>query len=70
MTGTDEEVLERARRIVDNNGTGVLFFDSPIFERMNENAEFQELGAILEKRANDERAKLGLEPYQPLSETT
>ena len=69
LTGTDEEVLERVRRIVDNDGTGVLFFDSPIFERMNGNSEFQELDATLKKRANDERAKLGLELYQPIAET-
>jgi hypothetical protein len=31
---------------------------------MADNAEFQKLNAILVKRANDERAKLGLEPYQ------
>jgi len=70
LSGTDEEVLERARRLVDNSGVGVLYFDSPIFDRMKENAEFQKLGAILEKRANDERAKLGLEPYQAIAETT
>ncbi|MCH8944381.1 MAG: hypothetical protein IH910_06290 [Proteobacteria bacterium] len=70
LTGTDEEVLRRVRKIVDNNAVGVLYFDSPIFERMKENSEFQKLGAILEKRANDERAKLGLEPYQAIAETT
>jgi len=70
LTGTDEEVLERARRLVDNDDVGVRYFESPIFDRMKENAEFQKLGAILEKRANDERAKLGLEPYQVIAETT
>jgi len=70
LTGTDEEVLERARKIVDNSAVGVRYFESPIFDRMKENAEFQKIGAILEKRANDERAKLGLEPYQAIAETT
>jgi uncharacterized protein YkwD len=32
---------------------------------MQENAEFQKLDAIVVKRANQERAKLGLDPYQP-----
>ncbi|MCH8159125.1 MAG: hypothetical protein IIA08_04555 [Proteobacteria bacterium] len=70
LTGTDEEVLKYVRRIVDNNGISVQYFASPIFERMNGNSEFQELDAMLKKRADDERAKLGLEPYQAIAETT
>jgi len=66
LTGTDEEVLVQVRKIVGNNGVGVNFFDYPIFERMKDNAEFQKLDAILVKRANDERAKLGLDPYLPV----
>ena len=69
LTGTDEEVLKYVRRIIDNNGIGVQYFESPIFERMNGNSEFQELDATLKKRADDERAKLGLEPYQAIAET-
>lgn len=64
LTGTDEEVLIQVQRLIDNNGVGVNLFDTPIFDRMQENAEFQRLDAILVKRANDERAKLGLDPYQ------
>jgi TolB-like protein len=67
LTGTDEEVLVQVRKIVDNNGVGVNFFDYPIFERMKDIAEFQKLDAILVKRANDERAKLGLDPYLPVA---
>jgi len=67
LTGTDEEVLVQVRKIVGNNGVGVNFFDYPIFERMKDNAEFQKLDAILVKRANDERAKLGLDPYLPIA---
>ena len=64
LTGTDEEVLVQVQRLIDNNGVHVNVFDSPIFDRMEGNAEFQRLNAILVKRANDERAKLGLDPYQ------
>jgi len=64
LTGTDEEVLIQAQRLIDNNGVGVNFFDTPMYDRMAENAEFQKLDAILVKRANDERAKLGLDPYE------
>ena len=67
LTGTDEEVLIQVRKIIANNGVGVNFFDYPIFERMKDNAEFQKLDAILVKRANDERAKLGLDPYLPVA---
>jgi TolB-like protein/Tfp pilus assembly protein PilF len=65
LTGTDEEVLTQVQRLIDNNGIGVDVFDAPIFDRMKGNAEFQKLNAILVERANRERAKLGLEPYQP-----
>ena len=64
LTGTDEEVLTQVQRLIDNNGVGVRLFDAPIYDRMADNAEFQKLNAILVKRANDERAKLGLDPYQ------
>ncbi len=65
LTGTDEEVLTQVQTFIDNNGVGVDVFDAPIFDRMQENAEFQKLDAIVVKRANQERAKLGLDPYQP-----
>jgi len=55
--------LIQVQKLVDNNGIGVNIFDAPIFGRMKENAEFQKLTAIFVKRANDERAKLGLHPY-------
>jgi len=63
LSGTDEEVLVQVQELVDNDGVGVAIFDAPIFDRMKENAEFQKLNAIFVKRANDERAKLGLDPY-------
>jgi hypothetical protein len=66
LTGTDEEVLTQVQRLIDNNGVGVRLFDTPMYDRMAENAEFQRLDAILVKRANDERAKLGLDPYRAL----
>jgi len=64
LTGTDEEVLTQVQRLIDNNGVGVNLFDTPMFDRMAGNAEFQRLNAVLVKRANDERAKLGFDPYQ------
>ncbi len=66
LTGTEEEVLIQIQRLIDNNGVGVNVFATPIFDRMQENEDFQKLVAILVKRANQERAKLGLDPYQPV----
>jgi len=63
LTGMDEDVLIKIQKLVDNNGVGVNLFDAPIFDRIRENPEFQRLDAIFVKRANDERAKLGLPPY-------
>lgn len=63
LTGTDEEVLIKIQKLVDNDGVGVNLFATPIFDRMRDNAEFQKLDAIFVKRANDERAKLGLPAY-------
>jgi TolB-like protein/tetratricopeptide (TPR) repeat protein len=65
LTGTDEDVLIQVQKLVDNDGLGVSLFDTPIFDRMQENTEFRKLNAIFVKRANDERAKLGLGPYLP-----
>jgi TolB-like protein/Tfp pilus assembly protein PilF len=65
LTGTDEEVLIQVQNLVDNNMLGVNIFAAPVFDRMRENEEFQRLNAILVKRANDERAKLGLDLYVP-----
>ena len=64
LTGSDEEVLTQMQRLIDFGVVDVRLFDAPIYDRMADNAEFQRLNAILVKRANDERAKLGLEPYQ------
>ena len=69
LTGSDEEVLKHVQTIVDNGGMGPLLFRLPIFERMKENLEFQRLNAMEIKRANDERAKLGLGPYSTLAAT-
>jgi TolB-like protein len=65
LTGKDEEALEHMQSIVDNGLVDVLPFDSPIYARFYENLEFQKLRATVVKRANDERAKLGLDPYLP-----
>jgi TolB-like protein len=67
LTGSDDDVLRHAQKIVDNGGVGVRLFTSPIFDRMKDNAEFQKLRATVLKRANDERAKLGLDPYLPIT---
>ena len=64
LTGQEDEVISLARKIVDKNAVGVNFFGDAIFDRFKDHAEFQNLNATLLQRANDERAKLGLETYQ------
>jgi TolB-like protein len=64
LTGQEDEVISLARKIVDKNAVGVNFFGDAIFDRFKDHAEFQSLNATLLQRANDERAKLGLDPYQ------
>jgi hypothetical protein len=66
LTGKDEEALEHMQGIVDNGLVDVLLFDSPIYARFYDNPKFQKLRATVIKRANDERAKLGLDPYLPM----
>jgi tetratricopeptide (TPR) repeat protein len=63
MTGSDDDVLGHAQKIVNNGGVGVRLFAAPVFDRMKDNVEFQNLRALVLKRANDERAKLGLDSY-------
>lgn len=66
LTGSDDDALRHAQKIVDNGGVGVAYFISPIFDQLQNNAVFQNLNATLLQRANNERAKLGLDPYLPL----
>lgn len=65
LTESDAEVIERAQETIDNGGVGVRLFSSPIFDRLQGNSEFQKLRNIALQRGNDERAKLGLDPYSP-----
>ena len=66
LTGDDDELLEHLKKIVDNGYVDVLPFESPLLDRLKDNAKLQELRAVALKRANDERAKLGLDPYLPV----
>lgn len=67
LTGRDEDFFLHMQKIVDNDGIGVLLTEVPYYEHMKDNAEFQKLDATLIKRSNEERAKLGLDPYLPVT---
>lgn len=69
ITGEDDAALEYMQKIVDNNGVDVFAVDSPIVERLRENPRYQALKATMLKRANSERAKLGLKPYLHIAAT-
>jgi len=68
LTGSDGELLDRLRYIVDQGHANALGFESPLFDRIAENDEYKELDSTVRKRANRERAKLGLNPYQQIME--
>lgn len=64
FTGSDKDILDAIGDIVDWGATSPVAFDDQMFDGIRSNPEFLRLQAIVEKRANDERAKLGLPPFQ------
>lgn len=59
----DDVVYENIARIADN-GPGVGIFRNPLYAPLLAQERFREQYKILIDGANEERAKLGLEPYQ------
>ena len=70
LAGDREALLENARKIADQGTADVQAFNDPIFRAYEDDAEFQAIVAEIVKRGNDERAKLGLEPFNPLETTS
>ncbi len=63
LTGDDEGALRHLQAIADSGGIGVFLKRQRIFEHLTDNPQFRKIDAALIKRANDERGKLGLDPY-------
>lgn len=69
LTGTDEELLNKLQHMVDGGlvtSTGLKY---PMFERVAATDRYLKMDAFLKRRADEERAKLGLEPYRPMAAT-
>ena len=70
LAGDRDALLANARKIADQGAADVQAFNDPMFQAYEDDAEFQAIVAELVKRGNDERAKLGLEPYNPIEMTS
>jgi TolB-like protein/Flp pilus assembly protein TadD len=64
VTGMDDVVFENVNKMIDHGGSGVGFFDNPMYAPLLEQERFRAQEKILTDRTNAERAKLGLEPFQ------
>jgi len=64
LTANDEDFLDRIQEYVDHGAISATGLDGALFDRIAHTDRFRELDAIVRKRTNDERAKLGLDPYQ------
>jgi tetratricopeptide (TPR) repeat protein len=69
LTGSDEEVLDRLRYIVDQGTVNALGFESLLFKRVADNDRYRKMDVIIRNRADSERAKLGLAPYRQIMVT-
>jgi tetratricopeptide (TPR) repeat protein len=67
VTGDVDEMVIYARRMVDLDGVNVSQFDLPYYHRFDDNEAFMQISDSFLQRANEERAKLGLGPYQPIA---
>ena len=65
VIGDVDGVLAKAQKLVDMNLVTVEPFFEPYFDQYLAREEFRAMKAVIVQRANDERAKLELPPYQP-----
>ena len=69
LTGDVDKVLEQMRRAVASGYVSTFAFSAPIFDSIREDSRFQEIEQRVLVRADEERAKLGMEPYRPFVAT-
>ena len=69
IVGDDNTLLRAVRKLVDLDAVDVALFDLPYFEPYFNNEEFRAMNDTIVARANTERAKLGLGPYNPMAVT-
>jgi TolB-like protein/Tfp pilus assembly protein PilF len=69
VTGDVDCMLRYARKVDGFNATWVEPFTGPLYEPYSANDDFQQIAARIQGRADNERAKLGMAPYQPIAIT-
>jgi len=69
VTGDVDGLLDTVRKLVDIDAVDVELFGLPFYQPYFDIDEFRRLNAAIVQRANDERAKLDLEPYRPTALT-
>jgi TolB-like protein/Tfp pilus assembly protein PilF len=67
LTGDEEATIAALETALDNGFGAAAALDSYIFEGFRGDAEFEALRKRLADRVDDERAKLGMPPYRPIS---
>jgi hypothetical protein len=69
LTGELDKVLEQMRHAVASGHVSTYAFSAPIFDSIREDSRFQEIEQQVLTRVDEERAKLGMEPYRPFVAT-
>jgi len=69
LAGDADALIRNARHMFKVDAVDVRPFSAPWFEPFAADENLHAVGRDIVARANDERAKLGLDPYQPLLET-
>ena len=65
LTGDIDKVLEQMQHAVASGYVSTAAFSTPIFDSIREDSRFQEIERQVLTRVDEERAKLGMEPYRP-----
>ena len=69
LTSDVDEVLKQMQRAVASGYVSTAAFASPIFDSVREDPRFQNIEQQVLTRVDEERAKLGMEPYRPFAAT-
>ena len=69
LTSDVDDVLMQMQRAVASGYVSTTAFGSPIFDSIREDPRFQDIEQQVLTRVDEERAKLGMEPYQHFAAT-
>jgi TolB-like protein/Tfp pilus assembly protein PilF len=69
LTGDVDDVLKQMQRAVASGFVSTVAFTSPVFDSVREDPRFQVIEQQVLTRVDEERAKLGMEPYRPFVTT-